>query len=159
MAVSDRICVMNAGRIEQVASPFELYHRPATRFVANFVGTMNFLPGRIAEGTLMVGPASCRVESAAAGPMEVAIRPEDVVLGQCAEPGLHLAATLRKVTFLGREIHCVLHSEAGKLLHHARISSPDLLGCEGRTVDAVLPLAHLTLFGADGGQVGADFAA
>ena len=159
MAVSDRICVMNAGRIEQVASPFELYHRPATRFVAHFVGTMNFLPGHIADGVLTVGPARCRVASEASGAVELAVRPEDVELGPSAEPGLHLPASLRKVTFLGREIHCVLDSDAGKLLHQARTSSPDLLGCEGRTIEAVLPLAHLTLFGADGSRIGADFAA
>lgn len=159
MAVSDRICVMNAGRIEQVATPFELYHRPATRFVAHFVGTMNFLPGHIANGLLTVGPASCRVDSAATGAVELAIRPEEVVLGQSAAPALRLPATLRKVTFLGREIHCVLDSEAGKLLHQARTSSPDLLGCEGRAVEAALPLAHLALFGADGSRVDADFAA
>jgi len=159
MAVSDRICVMNAGRIEQVASPFELYHRPATRFVAHFVGTMNFLPGHIADGVLTVGPVQCQVASAATGAVELAIRPEDVLIGPSAEPGLRLPASLRKVTFLGREIHCVLDSEPGKLLHQARTSSPDLLGREGRAVEAVLPLAHLALFGADGSRIEADFAA
>ena len=158
MAVSDRICVMNAGRIEQVATPFELYHRPATRFVAGFVGAMNFLPCQVADGALTVGAARCRVQGVAAGAVELAIRPEEVTLEASAEPALRLPATLRKVTFLGREIHCVLDSAAGKLLHQARISSPDLLGCEGRAVQAALPLAQLTLFGADGSRIGADFA-
>jgi ABC-type Fe3+/spermidine/putrescine transport system ATPase subunit len=159
MAVSDRICVMNAGRIEQVATPFELYHRPATRFVAGFVGAMNFLSGQVAEAMLTVGPARCRAEGAPSGAVEVAIRPQEVVLGQATEPGLRLSAILRKVTFLGHEIHCVLDSEAGRLAYHTRTSSPDLLGREGRAVEACCPLAHMTLFGADGRRISAELAA
>lgn len=47
MALSDRIVVMNAGRIEQVGSPQEIYLRPATRFVADFIGKVNFLPCKV----------------------------------------------------------------------------------------------------------------
>jgi ABC-type Fe3+/spermidine/putrescine transport system ATPase subunit len=159
MAVSDRICVMNGGRIEQVASPFELYHRPATRFVAGFVGAMNFLPATVAADRLEIAQQHCRVNTAAAGAVELAIRPEQLLLGQTSTPGLRLSATLRKVTFLGREIHCLLDSPAGRLLHHARTSSPDLLGCEGRTVELVLPFADLVLFGADGARAEAEFTA
>ena len=49
MSISDRIAVMRAGRIEQVGTPSEIYERPATEFVARFVGTANFLDGEIAE--------------------------------------------------------------------------------------------------------------
>ncbi len=51
MTMSDRIAVFNAGRIEQVAAPLEVYHRPATRFVGEFIGDSNFLEGTIADGT------------------------------------------------------------------------------------------------------------
>ena len=47
MSLSDRIVVMEAGRVEQVAEPFEVYARPATRFVADFIGRVNFLEGRV----------------------------------------------------------------------------------------------------------------
>src|SRR6185437_1392079 len=49
MTLADRVVVMNAGRIEQVGPPQELYHNPATRFVAGFIGSpaMNFLPVRV----------------------------------------------------------------------------------------------------------------
>jgi ABC-type Fe3+/spermidine/putrescine transport system ATPase subunit len=159
MAVSDRICVMNAGRMQQVATPFELYHRPCNRFVANFVGAMNFLPAEVAGDVLAVGPARVRVRGAADGKVETAIRPEEVILGRSSAPGLRLPAILRKVTFLGREIHCVLESEAGRLLHHARTSSPDLLGAEGRTIEVTCPLAHLTLFDPEGVRIQAELAA
>ena len=49
MAMSDRLAVMNAGRIEQVGSPEEVYERPTTEFVASFLGASNLIPGRVAE--------------------------------------------------------------------------------------------------------------
>src|SRR3984893_8376928 len=50
LSMSDRIVVMNEGRIEQIGSPFEIYNYPRTRFVASFVGTLNVLNGRIVDG-------------------------------------------------------------------------------------------------------------
>jgi iron(III) transport system ATP-binding protein len=47
MTLSDRICIMNRGRIEQIGSPVEVYQRPANQFVADFIGRANFLPGRV----------------------------------------------------------------------------------------------------------------
>ncbi|GGG26423.1 ABC transporter ATP-binding protein [Caldovatus sediminis] len=49
LSLSDRIVVMNAGRIAQIGTPQEIYERPADPFVADFIGTTNFLPGRVAE--------------------------------------------------------------------------------------------------------------
>src|SRR5262245_6477823 len=51
MSISDRIAVMRAGRIEQVGTPAEIYERPATEFVARFVGMANFLDGEVAEAS------------------------------------------------------------------------------------------------------------
>src|ERR1043166_5101922 len=53
MTLADRVVVMNGGKIEQIGSPNEVYHRPTTRFVAGFIGSpaMNFLPCRLVEGT------------------------------------------------------------------------------------------------------------
>ena len=47
LTMADRIVVMNHGVIEQVGSPLEIYREPATAFVADFIGTMNFLPGQV----------------------------------------------------------------------------------------------------------------
>src|SRR5690606_37529388 len=49
LSISDRIAVMYAGKAEQVGTPFEVYNRPATKFVANFVGTLNMLEGKVAD--------------------------------------------------------------------------------------------------------------
>ncbi len=54
LSIADRVAVMRAGRLEQCAAPAELYGRPATPFVAEFVGTMSRLPGRLTDGTVEV---------------------------------------------------------------------------------------------------------
>ena len=55
LTMSDRLAVFNAGRIEQIGAPAEVYERPATRFVAGFVGTSNLLTGEVARGDRRVG--------------------------------------------------------------------------------------------------------
>src|SRR5690606_14634517 len=60
LSMSDRVVVMNRGRVEQVGTPFEIYNRPATRFVASFVGTLNLLGGTVVDpvaGTVRCGDA------------------------------------------------------------------------------------------------------
>src|SRR4029077_9640644 len=82
MTMSDRIAVFRDGRIEQVGSPLEVYHRPANRFVGEFVGDSNFLSGRIdpsrpgwveLDG---IGPARIAQTDAPSGDVDVMIRPE-----------------------------------------------------------------------------------
>ncbi|MEU4225563.1 ABC transporter ATP-binding protein [Nonomuraea sp. NPDC026600] len=83
LALSDRVAVMNGGRIEQLGSPDEVYRRPATRFVAQFIGAANVLEGTVADGRLDVdgilldpGPLPLRP----GGRAVVAIRPERIRL-------------------------------------------------------------------------------
>jgi iron(III) transport system ATP-binding protein len=87
MALSDRLAVMTEGQIVQVGRPAEVYRRPATRFVADFIGQMNFLEARVLarEGgaaTVSVGEYTCRAEnpSGLEGAVVMAVRPEDMVL-------------------------------------------------------------------------------
>jgi spermidine/putrescine transport system ATP-binding protein len=96
LTMSDRLVVMNAGRIEQLGSPRELYEHPATRFVANFIGTSNILTGRLerrgdAWALAGFGPDE-RVLLADAGQagegqeVELAVRPEKLLLRAEADP-------------------------------------------------------------------------
>jgi putative spermidine/putrescine transport system ATP-binding protein len=77
---------MRRGVLEQIATPDELYHRPSTAFVAEFVGTMNHLPGRLIDlDTVEVldlrRPISARPDTVGAGdPVDVLVRPEAVVV-------------------------------------------------------------------------------
>jgi iron(III) transport system ATP-binding protein len=92
LAMSDRLAVMNAGRIVQVGTPTDIYTRPADRFVADFIGLMNFIPGRVlsrdGEATTVefLGGHLLNVadRSALGGACLVAIRPEDIILSPTA---------------------------------------------------------------------------
>ncbi|PWI45692.1 ABC transporter ATP-binding protein [Streptomyces sp. ICBB 8177] len=80
LSTADRVAVMRDGRLEQCASPAELYDNPATAFVAEFVGTMNRLPGRAAgDGTVEVLGQRLPVRGApVAGTVDVLVRPEAI---------------------------------------------------------------------------------
>jgi iron(III) transport system ATP-binding protein len=88
LAMSDRLAVMNAGRIVQVGAPHEIYNRPADRFVADFIGLMNFVPGRIVnrsgEEAMVEFLGTHRItvidRSGLRGECVVAVRPEDISL-------------------------------------------------------------------------------
>jgi iron(III) transport system ATP-binding protein len=88
LAMSDRLAVMNAGRIVQVGAPAEIYTRPADRFVADFIGLMNFVPARVVsrkgEEAVVEFLGSYRLNvidgSGVSGECVVAVRPEDISL-------------------------------------------------------------------------------
>jgi putative spermidine/putrescine transport system ATP-binding protein len=112
LSMSDRVVVMNEGRVDQVGAPFEIYNNPATRFVANFVGTLSVLKGKVLDpktGRIQVGRseiiASRRVVNANAGDTcSVALRPEAAVLENGHDLGTgrnRLGGTIEEVSFLG----------------------------------------------------------
>ena len=84
LTMADRIVVMNQGVIEQVGTPLDIYRKPKTAFVADFIGTMNFMPGVVqGPGRVRVGALdlTCEVDGLAQGtPVTVAVRPEDVLV-------------------------------------------------------------------------------
>jgi len=90
LAMSDRLAVMNAGRVVQIGDPAEIYAHPANQFVADFIGLMNFLPCRVVErrreAVTVEVFARHRVtvtdHSGQEGPFLLAVRPEDIHLGR-----------------------------------------------------------------------------
>lgn len=83
-AVADRVGIMHAGRIEQWDNPYNLYHRPATRHVADFVGQGVFLRGQVLGATTVaieLGTLNCRLPADVAGDetVDILLRPDDVV--------------------------------------------------------------------------------
>jgi putative spermidine/putrescine transport system ATP-binding protein len=101
LSMSDRVGVMRAGRLEQVAEPAELYARPATAFVAEFVGTMNRLPAELGSGGTAVTVLGVTVPAQeggpASGPVDALVRPENLTVA-AAEGGNGIVTNR---TFLG----------------------------------------------------------
>ncbi|MCC6470680.1 MAG: ABC transporter ATP-binding protein [Alphaproteobacteria bacterium] len=109
LSISDRIVVMNEGRVEQIGTPFEIYNYPRTRFVASFVGTLNVLRGKVLD------PAGGRMEvdgqeivvANGLGKMNlgevrsVALRPEAVSIAGGDAGGNRMLGTVDEVHFLG----------------------------------------------------------
>jgi putative spermidine/putrescine transport system ATP-binding protein len=109
LSISDRIVVMNEGRVEQIGTPSEIYNYPRTRFVASFVGTLNVLSGQVvdpASGRIVVEGQELRTshafEAGDAGKRRLlAVRPEAIVLEAPVNGRNTLAATVEEVNFLG----------------------------------------------------------
>jgi putative spermidine/putrescine transport system ATP-binding protein len=101
LSMSDRVGVMRAGRLEQVAEPAELYARPATAFVAEFVGTMNRLPAELGDGGKVVTVLGVTVPAQEGGPAsgraDALVRPENLTVA-AAESGNGIVTNR---TFLG----------------------------------------------------------
>jgi putrescine transport system ATP-binding protein len=133
MTVADRIAVMDRGRLIQVAPPAEIYERPNSRWVADFIGSVNLFEGRVGsdEGTIE-GTALGRLRTAEKINAEpgatvwVAVRPEKVRLTRC-DVGQHeqtvaengVAATVVDIGYLGDLSLYRLRSEAGVALQAA----------------------------------------
>ena len=143
LSMADRIAVMNQGRIVQVGNPQELYHRPATRFVADFLGEANFLEGRILPagpgGAVRVGTGMGEIlgepaGSPPSGRVLCCIRPEHIEIlpsGAAAGGKAVLPAEIRSETFLGetRQYSCSLaDSSVWKVTVLARGGSVPLPG-------------------------------
>jgi multiple sugar transport system ATP-binding protein len=157
MTLADKIVVLNGGRVEQVGSPRELYERPASRFVAGFLGSprMNFLPARLQTpgetslvDTLVWGITPLPFDSsnlATGTQLSLGIRPEHVSL-KAADGAAGVVVTV--VEYLGSETY--VHLETGQ-------DEPLICRCEvsagwqaGDRVELQLDIDNLHLFDADG---------
>jgi putative spermidine/putrescine transport system ATP-binding protein len=112
LSISDRIVVMYGGKAEQVGTPFEIYNRPSTKFVANFVGTLNVLEGTVTDassGKVKVGAGEVVLAgklngSKAGDTLSLALRPEAISLGRQPGRDATLGGEISEVSFLGSVI-------------------------------------------------------
>ncbi|MBW7997811.1 MAG: ABC transporter ATP-binding protein [Candidatus Glassbacteria bacterium] len=119
LAMADRIAVLNDGKVEQLGSAQELYERPNSHFVANFIGTMNFFEGKaVAGGVEVAGLGTLRGVSGdgeAAGTATAAVRPERIRL-HGAEPeatdGNVIAGRVEGFTYLGNVVSVFIRVES-----------------------------------------------
>jgi spermidine/putrescine transport system ATP-binding protein len=128
LTMSDRIAVMRGGKVEQLGSPEELYERPRTRFVADFIGTSNLLSGvveSIDTGCAIVRLSSGETCRTAAGTavsagrqVELSVRPEAIVLldrtsAEAPIPGGSISCTVEQVAYLGGNVQYIVRSAGG----------------------------------------------
>ncbi len=148
-SLSDRIGLLNHGRLEQVGTPDEIYHRPLTRFVARFAGRADFVAGRV-EGDLVVSvignfpleePLDPAVKRKLAE-VEIMIRPDDVAF--VVDP--QGAASLLEAEFTGSEIIYKIMLQDGKMIHAIRSSTSRFeVGCK---INVEINPEHLVVFAA-----------
>jgi putative spermidine/putrescine transport system ATP-binding protein len=137
LTMSDRLAVFNNGRIEQLGSPAEVYERPATRFVAGFVGTSNLLRGEAAAAILGVAGT-------------FTIRPEKIRLAQpdatVAPDESSATGTIREVVYLGPDTRYLVALDAGADLvvtqQNLATSSTEALAQQGKAVRLVWKQQH-----------------
>jgi len=126
LAISDRVIVMNAGRIEQIGSPEDIYDRPGSRFVADFVGSANMIPGKITGSgpNNMLnfetdGGARLRIATPAGSNTEgsvIALRSAYIHFGQTSGGQNAVAGTIHRRMFHGDFIQYVIDWPAGALI-------------------------------------------
>lgn len=136
--MSDRLAVFNRGRIEQLGTPADLYERPATAFVAGFVGTSNLLRGEAArtlvgdEGLFTVRPEKIRLADRGA---------------QVAHDEVGADGTIRNVVYLGPDTRYIVALDAGSELvvtqQNLHTSSMEALAAQGQPVRLVWKRQHV----------------
>ncbi len=112
LSISDRIVVLSAGNVEQVGAPFEIYNKPATRFVATFVGQINTLTGKVVDGAArmvdldgqVVHVSALPAGAASGSEIALTLRPEAVRVAGSAQGDVALDGTVSEVAFLGSVI-------------------------------------------------------
>ena len=149
--MSDRVVLLNRGRVEQVGAPEELYDDPATRFAAEFIGETNLIEGVVtatAGATVTVDTAAgARYEAFAPGrslragePVYVMIRPERIdLVGEHPGTGAAIQTTVAKRVFAGDVVTLDLRTDRGLLLHCTKPSVAEYRAlAPGATVWAVV---------------------
>jgi spermidine/putrescine transport system ATP-binding protein len=129
LSMATRIAVMAGGKIRQIGSPREIYHRPVDRFVADFIGESNFLDGhltddgsepvfRLSDGTTL--PAPVGSAGAAGGTLALMIRPESVGVARHAPTGstptVVIGGRATNIAFMGNHTRITVQSAAGVLV-------------------------------------------
>jgi len=117
LELADRVVVMNQGRIEQVGTPDEVFHRPDTEFVMNFLGQVNFFHGRVEDGKVHFASLSWESPELApntARPVKVFVRPHDFKVDTERNGHPSFRATVARVHSAGPNVRLELEAESGE---------------------------------------------
>ena len=138
LSMSDRIAVMNRGRVEQIGGPREIYEHPASAFVADFIGSLNaldftvhelvgeFAVMRLGDDERVVLPVTSDTHTGDS--FRVAVRPERVQIGptggSAPQSGSRLEGTVEQVVYLGMYTQFHVETRAGRLVSHRLADEP-----------------------------------
>jgi iron(III) transport system ATP-binding protein len=148
MVTADRIAVMNLGRVEQVATPYEVYERPTTQFVAAFIGRTNTLTGKvISKGVVLLdglGVTMKAQDETGCTPGEevaVCIRPHQVLFERPAAGANEIRGRVARSAYLGESRDYQVELAAGQ--SRMRVTAPPTLDVQvGRDATLFLPIEH-----------------
>ena len=126
LSVADTVAVVNEGRVEQVGTPEEVYSRPASRWVANFLGEIEVLPGTAAEGRVECELGHFSHRNGLRGEVDVLVRPESLAVGT-VEPGDRRGSREARVvsrSFYGHDQMLSLELPSGRMVRARRLGFP-----------------------------------
>ena len=159
MAVSDRIAVMNAGVIQHVGTPKNIYQRPANLFVSTFIGRSNVINDKLVVEngkTMLVAPSGYKAEMTNVldqykqdQDVVMSIRPEEFLLNRDADAE-GILATVDDCVFLGLMTHYFVHLESGEEVEIIQESSIDSIIEPGTKIRLTLNTEKVNIFTADG---------
>ena len=160
MAVSDRIAVMNAGVIQQIGTPKDIYQRPANLFVSTFIGRSNILNGtlQVENGKTFVVTKSgykaeiqgVREEQKKNQNVVLSVRPEEFLLDRDATAGIE--AVVDDCVFLGLNTHYFVHLSSGEEVEIIQESSIDSIIEPGSKIRLSLNTEKVNVFTEDGSE-------
>jgi len=164
LEMSDYVCVMHKGVIQQSDTPWAIYHQPANRFVASFVGSNNFMPLKLHNGK----PSICGVTLDAsmldaatmqAEGVDVSIRPEHISLRlpadalTASDTHIEIPAAVQYQSFAGRELRLTVQSADGVLIQVITQPRPEFLDLtEGSAIYLSVRTSALGFYHAEGTQ-------
>jgi len=131
LTLSDRVAVMNHGRIEQLGDPAELYESPRTAFVAEFIGESNRLDGMVATGAdgrdVLVTPSGLRLPVRTGGvpagePAVFFLRPERIAIAPEGDAGAVVSGEISEAAFVGEAMRYVVHAASGETFTVKRLN-------------------------------------
>jgi len=125
LSFADVVAVMSEGRVEQIGTPEEVYSRPATRWVAGFLGDVEILPGMAREGSVECELGTVRARGDLEGEVDVLVRPESLAIDTAQPPDRpSKEAVVVSRRFYGHDQLLELRLDSGRLVHARRLGFP-----------------------------------
>ncbi len=125
LSVADVVAVVNEGKVEQVGTPEDVYSRPATRWVAGFLGEIEVLPGKVRDGTIECELGQLPNREGHTGEVDVLVRPESLAIGTIEPPDRRSQkATVVSRSFFGHDQLVELRLPSGSVVKVRRLGFP-----------------------------------